>query len=216
MLGLNLDGWNNLLIASFAIAAVAALVGGIATWWVVRLTGEESAALKVALKNSDERIEGLKTQGDEARSGLAEANAQIASANATAAEATLKAAEAERQNLELRDKLGNRRVTPAEHDVLVAGLSDAPGSFNLETMGDPESVLYAADLVKTLQDAHWTMDQNTWPLGVMWTGLLLAQTEDPNAVRLGNALTKAGIAWSIANQHRDKATIIVGGRPPYF
>jgi hypothetical protein len=58
-------------------------------------------------------------------------------------------------------------------------------------MGDPESALFASDILKTLGDAGWTVGARELPLGEIWTGLVLLQTDDPAARRILDALLKA-------------------------
>jgi len=86
----------------------------------------------------------------------------------------------------------------------------------METMGDPESSLYAADILKTFTDAGWKVGTKEFPLGIVWTGLILFQTNDPAIQNIKNALTSAHIPFSFGDQTRDKATIMVGGKPPVF
>ena len=145
-----------------------------------------------------------------------EANVRISSADAVAQQARLDAARVEQQNIELRAKFANRRITVEQHDEIVRELATAPVAFDIETMSDSESGLYAADILKTLSDSGWHVDQKTFPLGVVWTGLNVFLTDDPAAVRLVKAFQKAGIPVQIGNEHRTKVTIMVGGRPPIF
>lgn len=121
MFGLTLDDWNNVLVASFAIAAAAAIVGGVATWWVIRLTKEESASLQVALSGANERIEALKTQGDEAR-------AQIALANKAAAEAGQKAEQERLARVKLEAQLAPRVITESGTALLTKEVASLKGT----------------------------------------------------------------------------------------
>jgi hypothetical protein len=122
----------------------------------------------------------------------------------------------ERQNIELRQKLSSRRSDAAQHSVLIAELSKHPGVFDIESMGDPESGMYAADILATFTASGWTVDKKEFPLGMIWKGLILSQTNDPAFNVIAAALTKAEVPFSIGDQHRDKATIMVGGKPPEF
>jgi hypothetical protein len=116
----------------------------------------------------------------------------------------------------MRQKFANRRITEEQHNILVRELQALPASFNIETMSDSESGLYAADILRTLTGAKWQVDQKSFPLGVVWTGLQVFITDDPAATRLVLALQKANIPVGIGNERRDKVTIMVGGRPPVF
>lgn len=165
---------------------------------------------------SDLRISNNEMETARAGSDAAHANQAAAVANKAAAEASLHAAQVEKQNIELREKFANRRITAKQHAGLVAILSKHPNSFNMEAMGDPESGMYAADILKTFTDAGWVVDKKEFPLGVIWTGLIVYQTDDPAAIEIAKALHDAGIPFSIGDQRRDKATIMVGGKPPVF
>lgn len=143
-------------------------------------------------------------------------NVEAGEARERAGKLEERAANLERQNIDLRQKFANRRITNEQHKTLVKLLSQNPATFDIETMGDSESGLYAADILKTLTDAGWNVDKKTFPLGVIWTGLIVFQTSDPAAVNLAEALKATGIPFAIGDQHRDKVTIMVGGKPPVF
>ena len=144
------------------------------------------------------------------------ASENSANANEMAAKSNLRAAEVEKQNTDLRIKFANRRINETQHKILLEVLSKSPSSFNIETMGDSESGLYAADMGKTVTYAHWTVDKKEFPLGVIWIGLILFKTEDPANLVIEDAFRKAHIQYKIGNENRKKATIMVGGRPPVF
>jgi len=158
---------------------------------------------------ADERIS--KNEVDTAR-----ANADAAIAIQNAATANLKAAETEKKSQEIKERLGNRRITENQHSIIVGIMKDNPASFNMEVMSDPESGLYAADILKTFTDSGWSVDKKEFPLGIIWTGIILFQTNDPSISIVEQALMAAGIPYSIGDQLRPKATIMIGGRPPFF
>jgi hypothetical protein len=122
----------------------------------------------------------------------------------------------DRENLEIREKVAGRRITKEQHDILVSELSKAPAVFDIEALEEGEASLYASDIFHTLTDAKWTSNSRTFPHGVVWTGLVLFQTDDPAAVRLGLALKSAQIPFSIGDQRRDRVTIMVGAKPSPF
>jgi len=125
-------------------------------------------------------------------------------------------AELEHENLMLQEKLANRRITPEQHRILVDFLTKKPGTIIIETMSDSESGLFAADFLKTFIDAKWQIGGKHFPLGVVWTGLIVYDSLDPNAVAVAEALKAAKIPFSIGTERREKATIMVGGKPPMF
>jgi hypothetical protein len=131
------------------------------------------------------------------------------------ATANERAAKLERENLDLRTQIAGRRITPQQHEILVSELSKNPGFFHIQSMLEGESVLYASDLSKTLKDANWTSDTPEFPLGEVWHGLVIFQTDDPAALRIAEALKAADIPFSIgdAEHKKEKATILVGQNP---
>lgn len=137
-------------------------------------------------------------------------------AKADAAKSNLLALEVEKQNVELRIKFSSRRISKDQYAILKEELSKNPAPFNIETMGDPESGMYAADILKTFLDSKWKVEEKNFPLGIIWTGLIIFQTNDPAANRIADSFTKAGIDFNYGSDFREKATIMVGGKPPVF
>jgi cell division protein FtsL len=126
--------------------------------------------------------------------------------------------ELRQENLDLRTKIAGRRVKSEQYERLVLELSKNPGFFHMQAMTDGESALYAADLFKTLKAAQWTSDTPEFPLGTVWHGLVLFQTDDPAALRIAEALKAADIPFLIGDaQHKkERATLMVGAKPPPF
>ncbi|MDP2339078.1 MAG: hypothetical protein Q8N05_22010 [Bacteroidota bacterium] len=167
-------------------------------------------------KYSNERIAVNERLTYMAKADAAKAIENAALANESAAKSNLRAAEVEKQNAELRVKFASRRINENQYKVLIQELSKSPSSFNMETMGDPESGLFAADILKTFLDSGWAIDKKEFPLGVIWTGIILFQTNDPAVLHVADALKKAGIDFKIGNEFREKVTIMIGGKPPVF
>jgi hypothetical protein len=197
----------------YSISNIALICGT-----TIALLGTIGAIYSSSIRNrfSNERIAENERLTIEAKTEAALAQENAAKANENAAQFNMRAVELEKQNTELRIKFSNRRINEEQHRILVNELSKHPSSFNIETMGDPESTLYAADILKLFQDSGWQVDQKNFPLGVMWIGIIIYQTNDPAAVVVAEALKKAGISFSIGNQFREKVTIMVGGKPPVF
>jgi hypothetical protein len=137
--GLDLDGWNNVVVASFAIAAMAAIVGGIGTWWVIQLQKEDGAKLQVALKNADQRI--------------AEAAERSAAASERAANAEL-ALERLRQQTQPRRLDGNALVMALE------ARPKAPVEI-LFTRDDAEAFSLSMQIRDFLKMAGWEVSEPT-------------------------------------------------------
>jgi hypothetical protein len=70
--------------------------------------------------------------------------------------------------------------------------------------------------VKTFTDSKWGIRGKLLPLGVVWTGLIVYKSPDPDAAIVVQALKAAMIPFSVRSETRDKATIMVGGNPPLF
>jgi hypothetical protein len=144
---------------------------------------------------------------------------QIAALNAQTAKANKRAEELQRENLEIRQKVAGRRISEAQHDKIVELLSPEPATFDMQVMQEAETGLFAADILKTLTDAGWTVDKKEFPLGELWTNLTLFPTKDPAAARLAAAFQIAGIHIDVGNGTRgpyNRVTIMVGGKPPPF
>jgi hypothetical protein len=137
-----------------------------------------------------------------------------------AAQANERAEKLERENIEMREQFAGRRISKEQHDSIVAALIKTPPiRFEIECMNESEAALYAADVVKTLTDAHWIDDGHTFPLGEIWYGLVLFQTNAPGLVELAAAFKLASVPFAIGDeQHiqKDKLIIMVGGKPPPF
>jgi hypothetical protein len=208
MLGQSLEWWNAAMIIALIVAALGALATAVTTTVVVKMTAEGERESKRALEeykvNAGEQI--------------AAANAMGETAKADAALANERAKEMERGNLELRSKLAGRRVTAEQHKILVEELAKIPAHFDVAVMQDPESVMFALDVEKTLADAGWIRDQRETPISEFWTGLVLLQTDDPAGLRLLEALQKSGLSFGIGDDayKREKATLMVGSKPAAF
>lgn len=222
VLGLDLHSWEQLMLFSLGIAGLIAVAVFITTASVVILQRHETAEAKRELDRykieAGKDVAEAKAVGETARADVEKAHAEIAKANVERLKLEERLASAETQNLDMRAKMASRRITKEQHDILVAELAKSPQPFDLALMSDPESVLLANDILQTFSDAKWTVGQKELPMGEIWTGLVLFQTDDPAGTQIFHALTNAGIAFSIGdNDHkRPKATVLVGNKPPAF
>lgn len=215
-----------LVVGAFATAAIVWL--GIVKehhWDLAReksgleiaTTQGEAARANEAAGKAHERAAALEADAAKARVELSKANAAIAAANERTAEAQRKTAEIERQTTQMREKLANRRVTAGQHAILNKALSAHKATVDFVSMGDPESVLLAADFIRAFELAGWTIGKKELPLHEHWIGLILYQSDDPATNVIALALTAAEIPFVFANApKKERATIIVGGRPPFF
>lgn len=157
-----------------------------------------------------------KAEAAKANENAAKANENAAFANENAAKSNLRAEQVEKQNIELRIKFSSRHIDENTYKILLSELSKSPSSFNIQTMGDPESGMYAADILKTFLDSGWKVDKKEFPLGVIWEGIIIFKTNDPASLIMADALKKAGIEFKIGNEFHEKATIMIGGKPKAF
>jgi Raf kinase inhibitor-like YbhB/YbcL family protein len=188
------------------------------------LMNAKDRQLAFALKDKDIQIERIKQKKDEqieqikgkALADKRDSDNRIALAEKSAALANQRASEIEKGSLELKRKLANRRITEEQHKILVGIFSKKIGQIIVETMGDPESGLYAADILKTFTDSGWAIEGKFLPQDAVWTGLILYVSPDPDTATVIQGLKEAIISFSVRSEARAKATIMVGGRPPYF
>jgi hypothetical protein len=206
MLGLSLHGWENSMVVFLIIAGFFALLAGVATSAVVRLQRVEIAESKEEFDEYKLTVEGK----------VAEARKEGIEAGKTAGSALLRASETEKQNLAMRVAFANRRITEEQHKMLVEMLSKQTGTINIDVMNDSESGLYAADLLKTFNDAGWITGTKQFLLGEVWTGLILEATSNQADVLVAMALKSASIPFSVAKRDRPSVTVLVGGKPPVF
>jgi hypothetical protein len=166
---------------------------------------------------NNEKLTSLaKAEAAKAIENAAKANENAAFANQNAAKSNLRAEQVEKQNIELRIKFASRHIDKNTYKILLQELSKNPSTFNIQTMGDPESGMYAADILKTFLDSGWKVDKKEFPLGVIWEGIIIFRTNDPASLTMADALKKAGIKFKIGNEFHEKATIMIGGKPKAF
>ncbi|MFV8372866.1 hypothetical protein [Flavobacterium sp. LB2P74] len=157
-----------------------------------------------------------KAEAAKATENASNANKIAAEANESAAKSNLRALQVEKQNIELRIKFSSRHIDKEQYDILVSELSKNPSSFNIQTMGDPESGMYAADILRTFLDSGWKVDKKEFSMGVIWEGINIFQTNDPAALHIADALKEAEISFKIGNEFHEKATIMIGGKPQTY
>lgn len=153
MLGMGLHSWETVMLASLALAAIAAVVGGVATTVVVMLTRTDAAAA-----------------ADELAKYKIEAGVSTAEASSVAAKAHERAAELERQAAELKKEaetakesaaLANkqilemkrmRRLEKPQADALKllfqspSFLMEPKPNIQLQAVADSEAEMFALEL----------------------------------------------------------------------
>ena len=222
------DLYNNVVLGLLIVAGVIAIAITAFSVLSSRISAELMKAkdrqLALALKDKDIQIERIKQERDEqieqiknkAFADKIGSDNRIVLAEKSAALASQRAAEIAKENLELKQQLASRRITAEQHKILVDILSKKIGRIIIEVMGDPESALLAEDIVKTFTDSKWEIGGKFFPQGVIWTGLIVYKSPDPDAATVVQALKAAGIPFSVGSETRPNVTIMGGGNPPLF
>jgi hypothetical protein len=139
----------------FGIIVVIGVAGesffGIRHWWNSR----KLQALEHGVDQERQaEIAGLITQAEEARKAAAKANEQ-------AAEANEKAEEERVARLKIEERLAPRRISPEEHQRLVAALSPYRGSsVQMTKLGDLEAGRFADDISLVFHESGWNVTLN--------------------------------------------------------
>jgi hypothetical protein len=220
---------------SLGLVALVATIVGVFTAGSVIVHKREAAAasatleaykLETAGKVADATTAGILAgeKAGHAQTDIDAANVELAKQKTLTANAALKAAEAERQNIELRRKFSSRRLSPEQHRILLEELSKHPATFHFGTMSDPESQLFAADILKTFKEAGWVLDSPPeLPLGVLWTNLVLFNPQDPSAIVIANTLRAARIPFGYSpippewgTKWKERTTLMIGAKPAAF
>jgi len=123
---------------------------------------------------------------EKAKADIAKSNAVAADAKAQVAGAEARAAEAKLETARLHKAFANRQLTPEQHAILMRELSAHPQAFNIESMSDPESGLYAAEIFNTFMESGWHVVEKP----SLWEkyGMVLFYLEPPTPQRLTPAL----------------------------
>lgn len=208
------------MIVSLFVAGLCAIAVGVFTYGSVQVHKREAEAADTALAAYKLTVEAKVAEAT--REGLA-AGEKASNAQSTAQAAQVEiekqkaiAAQAQLETEKLRADFANRRITADQHTRLIEVLSKAKGTINFDVMGDTESGLYAADLLKVFTDAGWKVGEKTFPLGEIWTGLSIEKNSDPLTLEVAQAFKQADISFSVSQRDRPSVTLMVGGKPPVF
>lgn len=129
------------------------------------------------------------------------------------------AADARLEQEKLRAQLAGRRINKETYAHLIQSLGATHHSIILQTMMDGEATIYAADWKKVFEDAGWTIAGTEFPVGEVWHGLILFNSQsDQEAVELiRNTLMTLNIPFNVANNRTAAApTLLIGAKPPPF
>jgi hypothetical protein len=208
MLGLSLHAWENVMLASLGVAAIAAAVVGISTYAVVQLQKQEASEANKDLNEykiaAGEKVSAANAVGETAKADAAKAHAEIAGANARAREAELKLEQ-------LRQQVAPRTITQAQQNELTAKLSKFKGERGtmIAAPSTPETEMLVRWLAAPLIGAGWDIRilpgsptaTVLFPTGIIVSypipasgPTILPRDESPAAAALAKALNEAGLA----------------------
>ena len=162
MLGLALDAWNNVMVSSLGVAAIAAVVVVVSTFAVVRLTKQEAEDAQRDLEAYKLTVEGK--VADAKREGI-EAGKAAGDALLRAASLEKQAEELKKANLELEAQIQPRRVSGANLQKMMDELSKVrpqPVAV-VSRILDAEGQDFGDDLENALKGAKWqTVRFSNW------------------------------------------------------
>jgi hypothetical protein len=72
------------------------------------------------------------------------------------------------------------------------------------------------DKALSFAGSGWAGEGRLLPQGVVWTGLVVYRSSNPDAATVMQALTAAAIPFSVGSETCAQVTIMVGGKPPLF
>lgn len=224
MLGLDLNSWNNLMVAFLTIGALAAAVVVVSTYAVIRLQNAEAKAASDAF---DLYKLGVAAQVADAKKEGIEAGKTAGNALVRAAELEKEAASARLETEKLKQVVAWRVISPTEALALENALATHPGSVNLRYMdGDPEALFLAFQISDILTKAHWKIAPgSSKPANAIVFGIALPDTDSADALTLRKAFSTAkvpfstgplplgGMAFSVSTI-AGAPTLMVGSRKP--
>jgi hypothetical protein len=212
MLGLDLDSWNGVLVVSLFLAALAAVVVGVATFAVIRLQRAEEIATK-------EEFERYKIEAGE----------RISDTYARAAEANQKAEQEKLARVKIEERLADRQLS----DSQVAAIAEKIKPFGAQefamvaywNLREPMALAERVFKVFQLTDWKYIPPPATGIMlidGIEGVQIWLHPDADPRtweaAIALEDALKTEGITAELktqnpANPKDNRITLNVGTKP---
>ena len=195
--GLDMHGWEHIMIASLCVTAAAAVLLALSSWIVVRFQREEAMA-------SAERI------------SVATAAAENAKANA--ANANLKAEEARLETERVKAAVAWRELSKEQAQKLVAPLAKFKGSAAPITVvwinSNQEAANFAEVIERTLRDAGLKTElAGTDITTANIVGISFRTDNSPLAEAILLGFRDAGLAVKIAEPLHNSIVIRVGAKP---
>jgi hypothetical protein len=217
MLGLSLDGWNNVMLCCLAFVAIAAISVGVAQYVIIQLEKQEAAESKAEFDKYKLTVEGkvadAKKEGIEA--GKAAGNALV-----RAAELEKEAANARLETERLKQVVAWRSISPEGASELGKVLAVKPGGVNLRfTDGDPEALFLAIQFSQILSKANWKigMGASKLPNAILF-GITIPDAPGDDVQTLRGALASARISFSTdaVPQGIELLTTVIAGAPMLY
>jgi len=181
--------------ASLLIVGVTGLIGGLSTWFVVKLQRAEIAqsAIELVQYKSDAAVKVEEARSEGVQAGKAAGNALV-----RAAELEKEAADARLETEKLKAVVAWRTFSAAQGAELERVLSGKPGSVNLRWMdGDPEALFLAIQISHIFERAHWKVAPGSLkPANGIMFGFVLPPVAGDDAETLRQALTAAKLSFS--------------------
>lgn len=155
LLWLNLASWNNILVASLSVGAVAAAFVGVSTYAVIKLQNAAESAAKVELE---------KYQADAAT--------QITKALERAAEANRIAEEERTARAKMVGVLGQRRLTDEQGKKFMDAVREKLPPMHVLRIMDAEALNFGMDLIFTLRVARVVVTDALLPIPADGSGYM--------------------------------------------
>lgn len=225
MLGLDLHGWEQLMLLSLLGAGALAIAVFVTTASVVVLQRHETTEANKELEkyklSVDGRVADAKKEGIEA--GKVAGNALV-----RAAELERDAAVARLQTEQIKQVVAWRVIPPEKVIKLRESLAAKPGRVNLRfTNGDAEALFLAIQISRILTDAGWQVAPGSENSNALLFGLHLPEPLNEDMTSLRSAFTAVEIPFSTQGVPNTGSsvgmnistfpgapTLIIGSRPP--
>jgi hypothetical protein len=187
MLGLSLDGWNNVMLWCLAFVAIAAILVGISQYVIIQLAKQETADSKKEFEAYKLTVEGK----------VADAKSEGIKAGETAGNALVRAEELKAANLALEAQIAPRRLTDTQIRSMGLALSRFSGkAVSVVTYSlDSEAAVLAKQIIASLQLALIEVQDRTasvMPMGGFSLGVHLSGSDADLVEAVRRALQSTG------------------------
>jgi hypothetical protein len=187
MLGLSLDGWNNVMLFCLAFVAIAAISVGVAQYAIIQLAKQEAADSKAEFEKYKLTVEGKVS--DAKREGI--------EAGKMAGNALVRAEELRTENLALEAKIAPRRLEKAQQQKIADALVKFAGRrvAVISYTQDADSEILGQQIIEVLQAARLPPINNlasASPVGDIALGIHVSGFDDELVSAIRTALSNLG------------------------